>query len=55
MSPSLTMLPVSPGEGRRSVLGSVSIAGSIYSLGILERGVVFLLLSAAVVEGSEIN
>lgn len=57
VSSSLTVLSFSPGEGQSSVLGSVSVADAIYSLGTLEQGVIFLFLflSAAVVEGNEIN
>lgn len=44
----LNRLSFSPGKGQCSVLRSVSVA--VYSLGILEQGVMFLSLSAAVVE-----
>lgn len=53
--PSLDRLSFCPGEGQRSLLESVSVAGAVYSLGILEQGVMFPFLSAAAVEGSKIS
>lgn len=50
LSLQLIRLSLSTGEGQYSVLGSVCVAGAIYSLEILEEGVMFLSLSAAVVE-----
>lgn len=41
--------------GQHSVLGCVSVTGAIYSVGISGPGVMFLPLSAAVVEDNGIN
>lgn len=53
--PVLNVLSFSAGEGRHSVLGSVPVTDAICSLGISGPRVMFLPLSAAVVEDNGIN